>query len=66
VVLRDQLKPEHIEALKKMYEHTIYWAEDIMKVYMDSPLYLPVKALLKYFLWYVKYKVNKYMLNSKK
>lgn len=60
--LRDQLKPEHIEAMKKMYEHTIYWAEDIMKVYMDSPLYLPVKALLKYFLRYVKYKVNKYMV----
>jgi radical SAM superfamily enzyme YgiQ (UPF0313 family) len=56
--LRDQLKPEHIEALKVMFDHTIYWAEDIMKLYMRSPVYLPVKLLLKYFMAYVKWRVR--------
>jgi len=59
--MREHLKPEHVEALKVMYEHSIYWSEDIMKFYMSSPLYLPVKAVLKYFIWYVKRKVNKYI-----
>jgi radical SAM superfamily enzyme YgiQ (UPF0313 family) len=57
--LRDQLKPEHIEALKVMFDHTIYWAEDIMKLYMRSPVYLPVKLLLKYFMAYVKWRVRR-------
>jgi radical SAM superfamily enzyme YgiQ (UPF0313 family) len=56
--LRDQLKPEHIEALKVMFDHTIYWAEDIMKLYMRSPVYLPVKLLLKYFMAYVRWRVR--------
>jgi len=56
--LRDQLKPEHIEALRVMFDHTIYWAEDIMKLYMHSPVYLPVKLLLKYFMAYVKWRVK--------
>ncbi|MEM1712942.1 MAG: radical SAM protein, partial [Desulfurococcaceae archaeon] len=59
--MREHLKPEHVEAMKTIYNHTIYWAEDIMKFYMSSPLYLPVKAVLKYFIWYVKRRVNKYM-----
>jgi radical SAM superfamily enzyme YgiQ (UPF0313 family) len=57
--LQDQLKPEHIEALKVMFDHTIYWAEDIMKLYMHSPVYLPVKLLLKYFMAYVKWRVRR-------
>lgn len=56
--LRDQLKPEHIEALRVMFDHTVYWAEDIMKLYMHSPVYLPVKLLLKYFMAYVKWRVR--------
>jgi len=59
--LRDHLTIEHVEAMKKMYEHTIYWAEEIMKNYMTSLHYLPVKFLLKYFMSYVKWRVNKYM-----
>ena len=59
--LRDHLRLEHVEALKKMYEHTIYWAEDIMKIYMRGLQYAPVKFLLKYFMSYVKRKVNKYV-----
>ncbi|MCC6035003.1 MAG: B12-binding domain-containing radical SAM protein [Desulfurococcaceae archaeon] len=58
--LRDHLKPEHIDALRVMFEHTVYWAEDIMKIYMSSPLYLPVRFLLKYFIGYVKKKVREY------
>jgi radical SAM superfamily enzyme YgiQ (UPF0313 family) len=56
--LRDHLKPEHIEALRVMFNHTIYWAEDIMKLYMSSPVYLPVRFLLKYFMSYVKWRVR--------
>jgi hypothetical protein len=57
--LRDHLKPEHVEALKVMFDHTIYWAEDIIKLYMVSPIYLPVRFLLRYFMAYVKWKVKK-------
>jgi radical SAM superfamily enzyme YgiQ (UPF0313 family) len=57
--LRDHLKPEHVEALKVMFDHTIYWAEDIIKLYMVSPIHLPAKFLLKYFMAYVKWKVKK-------
>lgn len=59
--MRDNIRHEHILALKTMYEHTIYWAEDIMKQYMKNPVYLPVKLLLKYFIRYVKRRVNKYI-----
>jgi len=57
--LRDHLKPEHVEALKIMFEHTVYWAEDILRLYMASPIYLPVRFLLRYFMIYVKWKVKK-------
>ncbi len=57
--LRDNLRPEHVEAIMKMYEHARRWVPDIMKIYMKSPVYAPVKFLLKYFLWYVDRKVEK-------
>ncbi|MEM3346428.1 MAG: radical SAM protein, partial [Desulfurococcaceae archaeon] len=59
--LRDHLRPEHIEALAKMYEHTRYWALDILRFYMSSPVYLPFRLLLRYFIWFVDRHVKKYM-----
>ncbi|MEM4976531.1 MAG: radical SAM protein [Desulfurococcaceae archaeon] len=59
--LRDHLRPEHIEVLAKMYEHTRYWALDILRFYMSSPVYLPFRLLLRYFIWFVDRHVKKYM-----
>lgn len=59
--MREHLRLEHVEAMKTIYNHTIYWAENMMKLYMSSPMYLPAKVLLKYFIWYVKRRVNKYI-----
>jgi len=42
-----------------MFEHTIYWAEDILRLYMASPIHLPARFLLRYFMAYVKWKVKK-------
>lgn len=61
--LRDHLKPEHVEALMKMYEHSFYWANDIMKFYMSSPAYVPIRTLLRYFMWFVNRSVKKYYKN---
>ncbi|ACL10874.1 Fe-S oxidoreductase [Desulfurococcus amylolyticus 1221n] len=59
--LRDHLKHEHIDALLAMYNHTIYWAEDIMnKFYFSEPYHAPLKLLLKYFMGYVRKQVNRY------
>ncbi|MEM1628091.1 MAG: radical SAM protein [Desulfurococcaceae archaeon] len=58
--MRDQLRHEHIDAMIKMYEHTVYWAEDIIRFYMKSPIYWPLRVILKYFLAYVRRNVNKY------
>ena len=59
--MREHLKPEHIDALFKMYEHTLYWAKDIMRIYMSSPVYAPVRFLLNYFMWFVDRKVKEYI-----
>ncbi|MEM4717697.1 MAG: radical SAM protein, partial [Desulfurococcaceae archaeon] len=60
--LRDHITQEHIMALKVMYDHTIYWAENIMRFYMRNPMYLPIKFLLKYFIKFVKRRVDKYIV----
>ncbi|MEM4904250.1 MAG: radical SAM protein, partial [Desulfurococcaceae archaeon] len=59
--MREHIKQEHIEALKKMYEHTTYWMKDIVGIYMSSPIYAPIRFLLGYFTWYVDRKVKKYV-----
>jgi len=59
--LRDHLKREHIDALLAMYNHTIYWAENIMReFYLREPYHLPVRLILRYFMRYVRKQVNKY------
>jgi len=56
------LKREHVDALLKMYNHSMYWAEDIMwKFYLKSPVDLPVRILLKLFIRYAKRQVSKYV-----
>lgn len=59
--MREHIKQEHIEALKKVYEHTTYWMKDIVGIYMSSPIYAPIRFLLGYFTWYVDRKVKKYV-----
>jgi radical SAM superfamily enzyme YgiQ (UPF0313 family) len=50
-----KITPEHAEAMKIAFWHTVNWAEDIMaKFYMKGIIYEPVKLLLKLFLWYAK------------
>lgn len=60
--MREHLKREHIDALLAMFNHTIYWAEEIVnRFYFNEPYHMPLKALLKYFMRYVKKRVKKYM-----
>lgn len=58
--LREHLTREHVDAMLKMYEHSIYWAEDIINIYMSSAVHAPLKLLIKYFLRYVRRNVSKY------
>lgn len=58
--LKDHIKPEHVEVLKKTLEHTLYWAEDIInKMYLKEPFLLPVRIGLKMFIKYVKWKTRR-------
>ncbi|WP_448577303.1 B12-binding domain-containing radical SAM protein [Thermosphaera sp.] len=60
--IREHLKREHVEALLKIYNHSIYWAEDIMnKYYLKSPANLPVRILLKLFMRYARRQISKYI-----
>ncbi|MEM1868115.1 MAG: radical SAM protein, partial [Thermosphaera sp.] len=60
--IKDNLKKEHVDALIRMYEHTVFWAEDIINnYYLKNPASYPVRFLLKYFIRYVKKQVNKYI-----
>ncbi len=50
-----RITPEHAEAMRVAFWHTITWAEDILtKFYMKGIRYEPIKLLLKVFLWYAK------------
>ncbi|MET1160660.1 MAG: radical SAM protein [Thermoprotei archaeon] len=58
--LREHVKPEHIEVLYKCFQHTVYWAEEIMnKFYLREPYLFPVRLGLKLFLWFVRREVKK-------
>jgi radical SAM superfamily enzyme YgiQ (UPF0313 family) len=62
--MKDHVKREHIEVLYKTLKHTSYWAGEIMnKYYLRSPLYAPVRYILKYFIWYVNRKADKFIKN---
>ncbi len=57
--LREHIKREHIDVMYKCFEHTIYWAEDIInKFYLKEPYLFPVRMGLKLFIKYAKRKVR--------
>lgn len=57
--LREHIKREHIDVMLKAFEHSIYWAEDIMnKFYMKDKYLYPVRLGLKIFMRYAKYKIK--------
>jgi radical SAM superfamily enzyme YgiQ (UPF0313 family) len=54
------LYPEHVDLLKVMARHSIYWAKDIVnKFYFKGPQYALVKLLVNYFIGYVEKRLNK-------
>ncbi len=54
-IIKYNLMPEHIELMKKMFEHSIYWAKDIVNhFYLRGPQYWPVRAAVNYFINYVE------------
>ncbi len=56
---KNAVKREHVELMIKTLEHSTYWAGNIMReFYMKSFKYLPLKILLKFFIWYVNHKVK--------
>ncbi len=57
--LKIDIKPEHLEVLWRCLQHTLRWAPHICKLYLASPLYLPVRALIKLFLWWVRLQAYK-------
>ncbi len=57
--LREHIRREHIDVMYKCFEHTIYWAEDIInKFYLKEPYLFPVRMGLKLFIKYAKRKVR--------
>jgi radical SAM superfamily enzyme YgiQ (UPF0313 family) len=54
------LYPEHVDLLKVVARHSIYWAKDIVnKFYFKGPQYALVKLLVNYFIGYVEKRLNK-------
>ncbi|MFN3803742.1 MAG: B12-binding domain-containing radical SAM protein [Pyrobaculum sp.] len=54
------LYPEHIDLLKVVARHSIYWARDILnKFYFRGPQYLPLRLLISYFITYVEKRLDK-------
>lgn len=44
--------PEHAEAMRVAFWHTVRWAQDIVSnFYMRGAKYLPLRLVLKFFLW---------------
>jgi radical SAM superfamily enzyme YgiQ (UPF0313 family) len=59
-IIKYNLIPEHIELLKKMFEHSVYWARDIVnKFYLKGPQYWPVRWAVNHFIDYVEKRVRK-------
>ncbi len=60
--LRNMLKEEHIILMKKLLEHSLYWADDIVKkFYLKEPYQAPLRAGLKMLLEFIKIKTRKYL-----
>ncbi|MGC8752828.1 MAG: B12-binding domain-containing radical SAM protein [Fervidicoccaceae archaeon] len=57
---KEMIRDLHIQILYKTYQHSIYWAKEIVrKSYLKSPTYLPLRGVLEFFMWYVENKVEK-------
>ncbi|MEM4482256.1 MAG: radical SAM protein, partial [Desulfurococcaceae archaeon] len=54
------LRPEHVDALMKMYDHTIHWVNNILDLYFTSPAHIPLRFILRYLVLFVRKKVNRY------
>ncbi|MEZ0319801.1 MAG: radical SAM protein [Pyrobaculum sp.] len=54
------LYPEHVDLLKTVARHSIYWAKDIVnKYYLKGAHYVPLKPLISYFISYVEKRLDK-------
>lgn len=54
-----KITPEHAEAMRVAFWHTVHWAEDIVtKFYMKGIKYEPLKLIIKAFLWLAKRKMK--------
>ncbi|AAL62926.1 conserved hypothetical protein [Pyrobaculum aerophilum str. IM2] len=54
------LYPEHIDLLKVVARHSIYWAKDIVnKFYFKGPQYAVVRLLVNYFINYVEKRLDR-------
>ncbi len=57
---RVNLLPEHIELLRVVFRHSIYWAKDILnKFYLKDSHNVLLKVFLNYFIGYVEKNVKK-------
>jgi len=56
---RSSLYPEHIELLRVVFKHSVFWARDIVnRFYLRGPQYFLVKYAVNYFINYVEKKVR--------
>ncbi len=58
-VVKYNLRPEHIELMRLIFEYSVYWARDIVnRFYLRGPMYLPVRWAVNYFINYIEGKVR--------
>ena len=58
-VMGMKFTPEHAEAMRLAFWHTVRWARDIIEnFYLRGPQYLPIKVILRFFLWYATRKMK--------
>jgi len=57
--LREHLRDEHIEVMRKCLWHSVRWAEDIIsKFYLRKPSQAPLRFMLKFFISFVKWRAR--------
>ncbi|MEM0344852.1 MAG: radical SAM protein [Thermofilaceae archaeon] len=55
--LREHIKDEHIEVMRRCLWHSVRWAEDILsRFYLKGPQHAPLRLALKLFISYVKWR----------
>lgn len=67
--LREHLKDEHLEVMRKCLWHSVRWAEDILsRFYLKEPHHAPLRLILRLFISYVKWRgrqVEKWLSNAR-